>query len=174
MTLQSQPYPYPDGENRQQTMTEQQTNDSAEKSASRTRQPSSASKQQTTQKRPQRKNTERTASSQRSASSERASSSERQSTKQQQQSTKPKLPAKKAVVAALQQLQQLTTRTPESVIGIEPNEGGWRVTVEVVESARIPDTADIMAEYVVDIASDGDLASYKRGARYFRGRTREE
>ena len=119
-------------------------------------------------------NTERTASSQRSASSERASSSERQSTKQQQQSTKPKLPAKKAVVAALQQLQQLTTRTPESVIGIEPNEGGWRVTVEVVESARIPDTADIMAEYVVDIASDGDLASYKRGARYFRGRTREE
>src|SRR5699024_12803070 len=45
-----------------------------------------------------------------------------------QQSTKPKLPAKKAVVAALQQLQQLTTRTPESVIGIEPNEGGWRVT----------------------------------------------
>src|SRR5699024_5047991 len=151
--LQSQPYPYPDGENRQQTMTEQQTNDSAEKSASRTRQPSSASKQQTTQKGPQRKNTERTASSQRSASSERASSSERQFTKQQQ---------------------QLTTRTPESVIGIEPNEGGWRVTVEVVESARIPDTADIMAEYVVDIASDGDLASYKRGARYFRGRTREE
>src|SRR5699024_8989110 len=112
----------------------------------------------------QRKNTERTASSQRSASSERASSSERQSTKQQQQSTKPKLPAKKAVVAALQQLQQLTTSTPESVIGIEPNEGGWRVTVEVVESARIADTADIMAEYIVDSASDGDLARYRHGA----------
>src|SRR5699024_11518937 len=94
--------------------------------------------------------------------------------KKRERSTKPKLPAEKAVVAALQQLQQLTMRTPESVIGIEPNEGGWRVPVEVVESARIPDTADIMADYVVDIASDGDLASYKRGARYFRGRTREE
>src|SRR5699024_2112241 len=113
-------------------------------------------------------------SSQRSASSERASSSERQSTKQQQQSTKPKLPDKKAEVAALQQLQQLTTRTPESVIGIEPNEGGWRVTVEVVESARIPDTADIMTESVDDIPSDVILASYKHHARHLRRLSREE
>jgi len=155
-------------------MSDQQTNDAAQTSASRSRQPSSASKQQqTTQKRPQRKNTEGTGTSQRSASSERASSPERTSTKQQHP-TKPKLPAKKAVVAALQQLQQLTTRTPESVIGIAPHEAGWRVTVEVVESARIPDTADIMAEYLVDINGDGDLAGYKRGARYFRGQTREE
>src|SRR5699024_10780938 len=107
----------------------------------------------------QRNNNRDGASSKRPEWSEQASSWEKQALKERQQSPKPTLPAKKAVVAALQQLQPLTTRTPESAIGIEPNEGGWRVTVEVVESALIPDTADIMAEYVVDIASDGDLTS---------------
>lgn len=147
-------------------MTEQQTNEAEEKStSSRARQSSSSSKQETTtKKRPQRKSSQ--------SSSE---SSERKRTQTKQRSaTQPKLSARKAAVAALQQLQQLTTRTPESVVGLEPHEDGWRVTVEVVESARIPDTADIMAEYDVDINASGELAGYSRGARYFRGRTREE
>lgn len=84
---------------------------------------------------------------------------------------KPQLSAGKAVTAAIQQLQLLTTRTPESVVGVEAHEDGWRVTVEVVESARIPNTADIMAEYEVDIDGSGELAGYSRKSRYFRGRT---
>ena len=84
---------------------------------------------------------------------------------------KPQLGAGKAAVAAIKQLQLLTTRTPESVVGVAAHEDGWRVTVEVVESARIPNTADIMAEYEVDIDGEGDLAGYTRKSRYFRGRT---
>src|SRR5699024_93181 len=99
---------------------------------------------------------------------------QRSSETKQRRPTKPKLSARKAAVAALEQLQLLTTRTPESVTGVEPHDDGWRVTVEVVESARIPDTADIMAEYDVDIDGSGELAGYTRGSRYFRGRTREE
>ena len=87
---------------------------------------------------------------------------------------KPKISAGKAVVAALEQLQLLTTRTPESMVGVKVHENGWRVTVEVVESARIPNTADIMAEYEVDIDAQGDLNGYSRKSRYFRGRTQGE
>ena len=39
----------------------------------------------------------------------------------------------------------LTGRAPESVVFIERSDGGWRVGVEVVEVARIPDSADILA-----------------------------
>lgn len=83
------------------------------------------------------------------------------------------LTARKAAGTALKQLQELTTRTPESVVGVERHEDGWAVTIEVVESARIPNTADIMAEYEVTLDGRGDMTSYARGARYSRGRTRE-
>ncbi|HJF14387.1 MAG TPA: gas vesicle protein [Enteractinococcus helveticum] len=87
---------------------------------------------------------------------------------------KPKIAANKAVVAAMKQLQMLTTRTPESVVGVTPHRTGWRVTIEVVESARIPDSADIMAEYEVDIDGSGELDAYWRKSRYFRGRPQAE
>ena len=77
-------------------------------------------------------------------------------------------------MAALKQLQLLTTRTPESVVGLEAHEDGWRITVEVVEFARIPNTADIMAEYEVDVDGSGDLTGYSRKSRYFRGRTQAD
>lgn len=163
-------------------MTEQQTNEAEERKPTRTRRPSSEGKdesserkrtvrssdkaQSTTQKRPQRQSAERT-----SESSQRSSADSEQ---KRPAKPKPKLSAREAAVAALEQLQLLTTRTPESVTGVEPHDDGWRVTVEVVESARLPDTADIMAEYDVDIDGSGELAGYTRGSRYFRGRTREE
>lgn len=101
-------------------------------------------------------------------------SSERSSETTTKRRPKPKLAASKAVVAAIEQLQLLTTRAPESVVGVTAHNDGWRVIVEVVESARIPNTADIMAEYEVDIDGNGDLAGYTRKSRYFRGRTQGE
>jgi hypothetical protein len=63
----------------------------------------------------------------------------------------------------------LSGRRPESVISIERTDGGWRVGVEVVEVARIPDSADILAVYDVRLDADGDLISYRRLHRYARG-----
>ncbi|WP_022871171.1 gas vesicle protein GvpO [Yaniella halotolerans] len=145
-------------------MTEQQAHESDEKTTRQRRPSSSNERESTTQKRPQRKSAERSAES-----TERSSTSAKK-----RKPVKPQLSARKAAAAALKQLQELTTRTPESVTGVEPRGSGWRVTVEVIESARIPDTADIMAEYDVDIDGSGELAGYARGARYFRGRTRDE
>jgi len=45
----------------------------------------------------------------------------------------------------------------------------WRVCVDVVEVARIPDTMSLMATYEVELAEDGDLLGYRRVRRYHRG-----
>ena len=70
---------------------------------------------------------------------------------------------------AAEQVAALTGRQPESVISIEPRDGGWCVGVEVVETRRIPDSADILAIYEVLVGSGGDLISYRRTRRYTRG-----
>ena len=76
---------------------------------------------------------------------------------------------------AVRQLQELTQREVEGVVGIErSDDGGWTVTVEVVESRRIPDTADVLAEYEVGIDAEGGLTTYSRRSRYVRGRTSRE
>lgn len=117
----------------------------------------SSSEGQPPAKRPQRQTASREASSSAEDAGERK--------------VRPKLSARKAAAAALKQMQELTTRTPESVVGVAPHDDGWHVNIEVVESARIPDTADIMAEYEVVIDHSGEIVSYSRGDRYFRGRT---
>jgi outer membrane biosynthesis protein TonB len=73
--------------------------------------------------------------------------------------------------SAVAQLQQLTTRDIEAVVGMSRNENGnLTVILEVVESAHFPDSADIMAEYSVEVDPQGDLVGYSRGPRYQRGR----
>ncbi|HYH93464.1 MAG TPA: gas vesicle protein GvpO [Candidatus Saccharimonadales bacterium] len=70
---------------------------------------------------------------------------------------------------AVEQIAALVRRRPERVISIEPADGGWRVGVEVVETARIPDTTDILGVLEVLLDANGDLVSYRRTGRYVRG-----
>lgn len=70
------------------------------------------------------------------------------------------------------ELGELVGREPEGVISLEQTEDGWRVGVEVLELHRIPDTADVLAEYEVTADARGQLTGYRRVARYARGRTR--
>jgi hypothetical protein len=76
-----------------------------------------------------------------------------------------------AVVArrAAQQVAEFTGRSPECVVSIDREDGGWQVGVEVLEIQRIPDTQDILAIYEVHVDRDGDLQSYRRTRRYARG-----
>lgn len=84
-----------------------------------------------------------------------------------------KISAVKAVKAALEQFGTVSGRTPESVVGTRWNEDHWVVRLEVVESRRIPDTADLLAEYEVELDGSGELLSYSRMDRYVRGRPSE-
>ncbi|MFC7457038.1 gas vesicle protein [Brachybacterium sp. GCM10030267] len=80
------------------------------------------------------------------------------------------LTAKGAVRRSTGHLAELTGRVPESVIAVERQEDGWKVSLEFLESRRVPDTTDILAEYSVYVDDRGELTSYKRESRYTRGR----
>lgn len=86
---------------------------------------------------------------------------------------RPLLPAAEAAKLAVRQVHELTGRQPEGVTSLEPSDEGWLVGVEVVESHRVPDTADILAVYEAELDQDGELVSYRRVDRYPRGRGNE-
>ncbi|MFJ4713897.1 gas vesicle protein GvpO [Streptomyces sp. NPDC088785] len=78
----------------------------------------------------------------------------------------------------LRELVQEACRTLTDLIGF-PTEGvsavcptdsdGWRVSVDVLEVARIPDTTSLLATYEVELDAHGRLKQYRRVRRYRRG-----
>ncbi|TDD96679.1 gas vesicle protein [Actinomadura rubrisoli] len=82
--------------------------------------------------------------------------------------------AAEAAKRAVEHVTAMTGRTAESVVGIERTEDGWRVRVEVVETHRIPDSADILAAYDTEVDGDGELVAYRRAHRYPRGRVERD
>jgi hypothetical protein len=83
--------------------------------------------------------------------------------------------ASEAAKRAVEHVTAMTGRSAESVVGIErAGEDGWRVAVEVVETRRIPDSADILACYDTEVDADGDLVAYRRVRRYPRGRVERD
>ncbi|QKV90844.1 gas vesicle protein [Streptomyces sp. NA02950] len=83
------------------------------------------------------------------------------------------LSAREAALSAARQVRELTGRDPEGVTSLERREDGWEVGVEVVETHRVPDSTDILAEYRVEVDDDGELRSYRRHHRHYRGRSEE-
>lgn len=80
------------------------------------------------------------------------------------------LSASDAAKRAVHHVTEMTGKRAEAVVGVERTDDGWRITVEVVESPRIPDSADILAIYETEVDGDGELVSYRRTRRYSRGR----
>ncbi|MGH8938672.1 MAG: gas vesicle protein [Actinomycetes bacterium] len=76
--------------------------------------------------------------------------------------------------SAVQQLVELTGRTPEGVTGLERTEDGWTVSVDVLDLHRVPETTDVLACYEVEVDEQGDLTGYRRVHRYVRGSPGEE
>jgi Gas vesicle synthesis protein GvpO len=70
---------------------------------------------------------------------------------------------------AAEAVSELTGHAVETVISLAPCDEGWKIGVEVVETRRIPDSADILASYEVQLDSSGDLVSYRRTQRFARG-----
>jgi Gas vesicle synthesis protein GvpO len=76
-----------------------------------------------------------------------------------------------AASRAAAQVSKLTGRDPESVISVAREDTDWQVEVEVVEMYRIPDSADIVAVYQVELDHDGEMVKCRRQRRYIRGST---
>ncbi|MFI8986703.1 gas vesicle protein [Streptomyces antimycoticus] len=83
---------------------------------------------------------------------------------------RPVLDARDAARSAARHVEGLTGRAAEGVTSLERGEDGWVIGIEVVETHRIPDSTDILAEYQVELDDHGELASYRRTERYYRGR----
>lgn len=80
------------------------------------------------------------------------------------------LSAEDAAQAGMASILRLTSKQQEGVTAVEPISNGWLIAVEVIEDARVPSSADILATYEAELASDGALLAYRRTRRYARGR----
>lgn len=76
--------------------------------------------------------------------------------------------------AASTTVQELTGYDPEAVTGLEWDGDAWQVTVDVLELARIPNTTDVLASYVVQLDEKGTLRGLRRARRFQRGHAGEE
>ncbi len=86
-----------------------------------------------------------------------------------------KLSARDAVTSVRDDFPALLGRPVESILGVERDEeGGWVVTVQVVELERIPRSTDVLGAYVVTLDDDGELTGYRRRRRYNRSQADED
>lgn len=85
-----------------------------------------------------------------------------------------RLPPARIARRACAEFEELSGRDVETVVSLSRLDDGWCLGLEVLEIARVPDTADVLAEYEVATDGEGHLIGYQRQRRYFRGSTRED
>ena len=81
--------------------------------------------------------------------------------------------ARRVVAAAREQLAALLGKHADAVSGLERTDGGWVVTLDVVELARIPESTDVLASYELELDNDRNLVRYGRGRRFYRSEADE-
>ena len=75
--------------------------------------------------------------------------------------------------AAKEQIAELTGFRANAVSALSHDESGWHASVDVVELKRIPAGTDVLGTYEVLLDEAGNLLSYKRVRRYYRGAVEE-
>src|SRR3954462_13999558 len=78
--------------------------------------------------------------------------------------------------AALTTVRELTGYRPEAVTALEwdGEAGTWQITVDALELERIPNTTDLLGEYLVQLDEDGTLRGYRRSRRFQRGQADQD
>ena len=73
-------------------------------------------------------------------------------------------------------VEELTGYGSEATTALEWDDDSdtWRVTVEVLELARVPNTTDVIGAYEVRLDPQGSLHGYRRLRRFTRGEARED
>jgi hypothetical protein len=69
----------------------------------------------------------------------------------------------------------LLGRPVESVLGVQPDDdGGWHVTVQIIELARVPNSTDVLGAYLVTLDDEAEIQGYQRQRRYVRSQADED
>lgn len=82
----------------------------------------------------------------------------------------------------MREILELAKRQLADSTGLEPltvtrgfrDEEGWHVGVEMVELSRIPHIADVLGDYEVLLAEDGQMLRFQRRRTKVRGEPTEE
>lgn len=75
------------------------------------------------------------------------------------------------ILSAKKQLSALLGLPAEAVSSCEQaDDGTWKLSVEIVELPRVPDTMTLLASYEIQVDGEGELIGYRRTRRYERGR----
>ena len=91
-----------------------------------------------------------------------------------QSSRNGRLSASELGAAALKTVEELTGYESEAVTALEWDGQYWRVMVDALELARVPNTTDVLGTYAVELDEKGVLHGYKRVRRYVRCQGSEE
>lgn len=73
---------------------------------------------------------------------------------------KPKLSVEKMTDLALAVAKKYISKEPETVIGIEEEEGEWKVMIETLERKAVPDTQDLLGRYEIRLSKNGELIGW--------------
>jgi len=69
---------------------------------------------------------------------------------------------KDIIEKAKKELVGLTGFSSPSGIGAKKKNGGWAITIQIMEKKSIPDGMDILGIYEVETNSEGDILGYER------------
>jgi len=75
---------------------------------------------------------------------------------------KPRASVEKITDLALAIAKKYISKEPETVIGVEEEEGEWKVTVEALERKAVPDTQDLLGRYEIRLSKNGELIGWKQ------------
>jgi hypothetical protein len=70
--------------------------------------------------------------------------------------------------SVMNQMSEFVGCPAEGITGIQKLDGGWIVTVELLEMARVPETTDVLGSYDVHVDPEGRIIDFQRGPRYLR------
>jgi hypothetical protein len=70
---------------------------------------------------------------------------------------------------------EITGLPSEGVTALErQDDGGWRLTIELLEFSRIPNSDDMLGTYQASADASGELLGYRRVRRYARSRALQD
>ena len=75
---------------------------------------------------------------------------------------KPRASVEKITDLALAIAKKYISKEPETVMGVEEEEGEWKVTVEALERKAVPDTQDLLGRYEIRLSKNGELIGWKQ------------
>ena len=76
---------------------------------------------------------------------------------------------------AKRELSEITGLEAEAVTSLaRADDGTWKVTVELLELERVPNTDDVLGSYEAEVDEDGELLGYRRLRRYARSQADEQ